>query len=154
MITVDEIKALVKELADTRNLLAELKKPVTAAELKKKDLQAKLAGMLKDLNEKSFECEFGRVTRVANFSVKLPDGERKMEFFEYLKSKGLFEAYATVNYASLNAFYKTERENAIAEAKKNGDAMGALNFSLPGIGEATVFEDIRFMKKGGVDSEE
>lgn len=148
MITIEEVKALVKELADTRILIAELNKPVTAAELKKKELQAKITGLLRDMNEKSYECEFGRVSRVAEFSVKLPQGEDKLKFFEYLKEKGLFEAYATINYASLNAYYKAELESA-----KKGDPLAALNFSLPGIGEATTFETIRFKKKGDTSEE-
>lgn len=148
MITVDAVKALVKELSETRAEIKALESKKTPLEKHKKELEIKLAGLLKEMNEKSFVSEFGRITRITNFSVTLPKGEDKLKFFDYLKAKGLFEAYATINYNSLNSYFKAEFE----EAKKQ-DPLSALNFSLPGIGEAKSFETVQFRKNNETTEE-
>ncbi len=149
MITVEEVKALVQELAETRQILKNIEDNKKPIEKRKGELEIKLAGMLKEMKEKAFVCEYGRITRVTNFSVKLPQGEEKLKFFDYLRQRdGLFDAMATINYQTLNSFFKAEWE----EAKKQ-DPMAALNFSLPGIGEAKSFETIQFRKNNETTEE-
>ena len=65
--------------------------------------------------------------------------EQKEAFFEYLKSRDLFWAYASVNSQALNAFYKAEFDAAMQD--------GDLDFSIPGIDEPDIVETIQMRKK-------
>ncbi len=141
MITVQEIKDAIQRLRDVDNQLKKLDEEKKPLNEEKDGLKAKITLMLREMNEKSFKSEFGTVTRVTDTSVKLPDGENKQIFFEHLKERGVFEAMATINYQTLNAYYNEQRDIAIQE-----DPASALNFELPGIGQAKAFETVKFKK--------
>lgn len=143
MITVQEVKDAIRRLSEVRNELERIEATMKPLKEEKDGLQAKITLMLNEINETSFKTEYGTVSKVTEFTVKLPDGEAKQEFFNYLKERGVFDVMATINYQTLNAYFKEQRELAIEE----GDELAALNFSLPGIGEAKSFETIRFRKK-------
>jgi hypothetical protein len=142
MITAQEIKDAVKRLRDLRESLAKLEEQAKPLNEEKDALQAKLTLMLREINEKSFKCEFGTVTRVTKHTVTLPDGENKQAFFNYLKERGVFEEMATIHHSKLNSYFNEQREIAI----ESGDVDAALNFSLPGIGESKAFETIQLRK--------
>lgn len=142
MITVKEVKDAIARLRVVRaeiDLLEEQKKPLNE---EKDKLQSSITAMLKEMGEKSFSCEYGTVSKVTEYTVTMPQGEAKEKFFNFLRERGVFESLATVNYQTLNAYYKEQWELA-----KQGDPMEAMNFSLPGIGEPKSFETIRFRKK-------
>ncbi len=146
MITIQEVKSAIKRLDELDADLDVHAKATKILNEEKTALKAHITGMLKEMNEKTFKSEFGTVTKVTDFSVKMPQGEDKEKFFNYLKERGAFESLVSVNYQTLNSYYKEQKELAVAAAKANGDAMAALNFSLPGIGEPKSFETIRFTK--------
>lgn len=143
MITVNEIKETIQRLAVVRDEIEKLEEQKKPLNEEKDGLQAKLTLMLKEIGEDSFKSEFGTVSKITELTVTLPKGEEKQKFFNYLKERGVFEEIATINHQTLNAYYKEQRELAI----ENGDGMAALNFSLPGIGQAKSFETIRFRRK-------
>ena len=142
MITVAEIESLAKQLADKRNLIEELEKPVTQANKEKAELEAKIALALTEMGKDSYKSEYGTVSKVVKWRVNLPQGEDKLKFFEFLRERGMFETMATINSNSLNSFYLEQWEIA-----KKDDPMAALNFSLPGIGEPKSHDSISFRKK-------
>jgi len=142
MITVADIEALVKTLAEKRLECEELKKPLTKANEELEAIEQKLVEALDEVGKDSYKSESGTVTRVNKWRVNLPQGEDKLKFFEFLKERNLFEGMATVNSNSLNAFFMEEWENA-----KKGDPMAALNFSLPGIGEPKAYKTLSFRRK-------
>lgn len=141
MITVQEVKDAIKRLREVDSAIEQLKEAAKPLNEEKTALKAQITLMLREMNEKSFKSEFGTVTRVTDVSVTLPKGENKLKFFEYLKERGVFEDMATINYQSLNAYYKEQRELAMRE-----DPMAGLNFELPGIGQANAFETIKLRK--------
>lgn len=141
MITVQEVKDAIKRLREVDSAIKQLEEAAKPLNEEKTALKAQITLMLREMNEKSFKSEFGTVTRVTDVSVTLPKGENKLKFFEYLKERGVFEDMATINYQSLNAYYKEQRELAMRE-----DPMAGLNFELPGIGQANAFETIKLRK--------
>jgi len=75
-----------------------------------------------------------------NTSVTTPKTtEDKEQLFEYLRSKGIFNEFVSVNSQTLNSLYK----NLASEAAINGD----LDFRLPGVGEPTSYTTLK-LKKG------
>lgn len=142
MITVKEIKDAISELHAVDIELDTLAAKVKKLNEEKSGLKAKLTLLLKEVGERNFTCELGTVTKITDYSVKMPAGDDKQKFFEFLKERGVFDELATINYQTLNAYYKEQWEIA-----KQEDAASALNFSLPGIGELKAFETIKFRKK-------
>lgn len=141
MITVQEVKDAIKRLREVDTQIKQIEESAKPLKEEKDSLKGRITLMLREMNEKSFKSEFGTVSRVTEVTVTLPTGEDKQKFFEHLKDKGIFEAMATVNYQSLQAYYREQREIAIQE-----DPASALNFELPGIGQAKAFETIRLNK--------
>lgn len=142
MITVKEIKDAVFALRSVDLEIDKLSEQLKKLNEEKSGLKSKLTLMLKECGEKNFTCELGTITKVTDYSVSMPQGEAKQKLFDFLRERGVFESLATVNYQTLNAYYKEQWELA-----KKEDPMAALNFSLPGIGEPKSFETIKFRKK-------
>ena len=66
----------------------------------------------------SFKASKGMVYISEKYAVKFPtDLDVKAQLFQYLKDRGAFDAMWSINYATLNAFFKQEVERA----KENGE---------------------------------
>jgi hypothetical protein len=120
---------------ETEQLDLELKK-------KKKDLETIQYEILKMMEAseidsfKAFGFTFFPKTLE---SVKVPkDDDAKRELFEFLKEKGLYDDYVTVNSQSLNSLFKALNE----EAAQNG----ILDFSIPGLEEPTISTKLSMRK--------
>lgn len=99
---------------------------------------------LKELNRNEYDTPIGKLKISEKWHVNLPDTDlAKLEFFEWLKSQGIFEKYATINSRSLQSLYKAEMENA----KERGE--DPLTFSLPGIPAPKLYEQTDFKSKKG-----
>lgn len=136
-------------VADLDGLILEIKKKydeVEAADRIKKDLNIELgslkgraAAYLNELKRSSYESAIGKIEAVKEERVNLPESlPDKMAFFDYLKEKGMFENYATVNSNSLNAYYKRERATWI---KDGNDPM---MFTLPGVPAPKSLDKLEF----------
>jgi hypothetical protein len=138
-VTLSDLKGLVAELRDVRSQKDGLNAQLSELEKNKKRLEDKIIPILEQSNLTSFNCEFGRVTRSARFSVKFPkdDQEKKAALRAYLDSKGIFDDSWTFNHQSLNSFYKEELEAAAAR--------GDEDFEIPGL-EATTDVTLSFTK--------
>jgi hypothetical protein len=142
-VTVEEVENLCKSIAEKRLIIDEEKSKLTEKNKELDELEAKAVRYLEDLGKKSYKSEHGTVSITEKWRVNLPQtDEDKMAFFEYLRQKGLFEKYATVNSNSLNSYFIAEWE-----AIKQSDPEAALNFRLPGICEPKLHKDISFRKK-------
>jgi len=101
---------LVQSYADQRQAVDDV-----AAELKKQEeklhkMDSKLIEYLEALGRSSYDSPYGKISRETRYSVKLPQGDDKTKFFEYLKSKGAFEDMVHMNSRTLQTFYRTEME--------------------------------------------
>lgn len=104
-----------------------------------KEIQNKIMEIMKDQQITSLKHARGTVIMNARFTVKTPkEKEDKEAFFEYLKSKGMYDDMVSVNSQTLNSWYKEEMEAAKRE--------GNFGFKIPGIGDPTAFEYISFRK--------
>lgn len=142
-ITISEVEALVKSMADKRIEVENLKRPYSQACTELEEIEQKVVGTLKELGKDNYKSEYGTVTRVNQWRFNLPKTpEDKAAYFEFLKGKGVFEGMATVNANTHNSFCKEEWN-----AAKERDPIEALNFRIPGIEEAKVYETLSFRKK-------
>lgn len=101
-------------------------------------IEAKLVAYLKVLCRKEYKHPRGTVKIVNKWRVNGPQTDAdKAQLFAWLKERGIYDKYATVNVASLNALYLAEWE-----ALKKTDPAAALTFSMPGIGDPKLFESL------------
>lgn len=102
------------------------------------EIEARLLAALEENNLKSFKSEYGDVGAREKASVKIPQGENREVFFNYLREKGDFDALITVNSQTLNGWYKIEAE----KAREAGQF-----FFVPGL-EIPITSKTLYMKKG------
>ena len=74
-----------------------------------------------------------------SMSVKTPKTlEEKEEFFNYLRSQGVFNELVSVNSRTLNSFYKSMAEKAAED--------GVLDFKMPGIEEPVPYTKLKMRR--------
>lgn len=140
--TVAEFEAFLKSIVEQRKKKEELQAQLKIEQEKYEELQAKALVYMKQLGKDSYPSSFGTVSVVKTRSVALPKTpEQKQEFFNYLKSKGLFDNMISVNSQTLNSWYRQEHEIAVEEKRVS-------DFKVPGLSEPSVYETIRITKRG------
>lgn len=130
-LTFEELDALVDTLAEKQKAADVVGKELTALNKEIGELKAKASQYLLELERTSYTAKNGwRIERREITSVSMPKNHDDREaFFNYLRERGVYDTYITVNSQSLNAFYKVERE----EAEKRGEDM--VLFHIPGLPE-------------------
>lgn len=139
-VSIEEFDRFLKDLFSQREKLDQIKDNLKSEQETLTKMEAKTLTYLKLLGRENYKSPLGSVGVMKRLSVTLPKTpEEKQAFFEYLKSKNLFDNMISVNSQTLNSWYKQEYEVA-AEEKRLSD------FKIPGIKEPTVFETIRVTK--------
>lgn len=139
-ITVQELDNLVAELFAQREKIDAMEMAVTEENKKLSAMKTKIVAYLKELEREDFKSAAGNVSIRSTWRVNLPKTEEdRAAFFTYLRERGIFDAMVTVNANTLNSFYREEWE----AAQQSGDAM---NFTMPGIGEPKLFEDLNIRR--------
>lgn len=144
-ITVEQLDGLVQEYRAIQECIEEKELELKPMREEKEKIAAKLMGILKTLKKKNYKCEAGTFSIVEKTRVSLPQtDEDKEALFNWLKERGLYHAYATVNSNSINALYNAEFE----QVKKTNDPELIMDFKIPGLGEPKVHEIVSFRRSG------
>src|SRR3990172_12438785 len=115
-ITVEELDNLCWKIKDKRAEIDAKKDELSELNGHLEELSITAVAALKELDRKNFQSKHGTITRKEQWYVNMPkDLNAKRELFEYLKERGVFEDFATVNHNTLNSFFTEEWE--AAEAK-------------------------------------
>lgn len=133
-VTVKDLDGLTAELKalETKKELAETAVKDINKEIAK--IEGRCVQYLKDLDRTDYVSPSGKISIKQKWRVNLPaDDIAKRDLFEHLRTRGIFDKYATVNSASLNALFMSDW----AEAKKRGEGM---EFSMPGIEAPKLYE--------------
>lgn len=143
-----DIKTLtVEEFENLLDSAYSLKLEAEAIDEKKKAKEKELSELSKvimaefeRLDKTSYVGRRSTTVCVQRPTVTLPkEPEKREAFFDFLKKRQIFDDMVTINYQSLNAFYKTEIEQAIEE--------GNHEFKIPGIDEPKIHRYLTFRKK-------
>lgn len=135
-VTVSELDNLCKEIFEQKSKIKEVEDILSTENKKLAELQANATSYLNELDRENYKSDYGTIYVQNVWSWTLPKTEEdKTKFFGYLKDKGLFDKYATVNHAAYNAYLKEE----FAAAKEDGRGM---DFSIPGVPEPTLFKKL------------
>lgn len=139
-ISVKDLDDLVKSIQEARVVKDEIEAQLKEQNKKISALEQQALGYLEDLGREKYQSESGTISKQQQWYFRLPETEEdKMEFFDYLKEKGLFERYATVNSMSYNSYCRKEFEIAVEEGR-------GMSFTLPGVPEPTLNKKLSFRK--------
>lgn len=140
-LTVSEFDEVLKAIADQQLKIDVKEAELTELNKELSRLEGKATNYLNELGRKEYDSPHGKGVIEQKWRVNLPAGDiEKKDFFEYLREKGIFDKYATVNSNSLNSLYMSEWANA----KKEGEGM---TFNMPGIGAPKLFEKFKLKVK-------
>jgi len=138
-ITLSQLDELCLKLAELRGEIDEIKNKKTSLEQQYAEVSDRIITHLTAHKKTKYETASGTFGITRRFSYKVPKTPEDREaFFNYLKSKEVFEDLITVNSQTLNAYAKRELDNAIEE--------GHSDFEIPGIGEPSLYEKITIRK--------
>lgn len=129
MPTVKELDELVESIFAQKKACEEKEKALTEENKKLAALEAKAVAWLDELGREKYQHPLGTIYVNEKWRFSLPQSdEEKLAFFGWLKERGLFDRYATVNANSYNSLLLAEWE----AAKEAGNGM---DFSVPGVPE-------------------
>lgn len=138
-VTVRDLDILAEEIKTRHDIVDGLEEMVKIMNKELSRLEHKAVLVLKDLERDQYDSPHGKMKIEEKWRVNLPETiTDKLEFFEYLKEKGVFETYATVNSNSLQSFYFAEKDSKPAEEQ--------VIFSMPGIPAPKLYEKLRFKR--------
>jgi hypothetical protein len=139
--TVKELDELVEQIFAQREKIEEMDAAVTVENKILAALEKKAADWLDELGRDKFQSPKGTVYVQEKWRFNLPQtDEDKKLFFDWLRAKGIFDKYATVNSNSYNSLLLAEWE----AAKEAGEGM---HFSVPGVPEPK-FNRLLGVRKG------
>jgi hypothetical protein len=140
-VTVADLDKLVQELASLetqKDAQAEITKQINK---EIQGVEGRIVAHLKDLGREDYLSPLGKLSIREKWRVNMPvDDLAKRALFDHLRSRDIFDRYATVNSNSLNALFMRDWE----EAKEKGEGM---TFNMPGIGAPTLYESLDFKLK-------
>jgi hypothetical protein len=121
-VTIDELNKKLEVLFELKAKKDALDDELSVINKELETVKMDVTKILESKGMDGYKGPNGSISWKKELYVNMPDGEDKLEFFNYLKSKGAFEALASVHAARLNAWYREEMNN-------NNDPM----FAVPGI---------------------
>lgn len=136
--SLPEMNALAEEIANLRDRekeLSDAKKKITEAlDLK----ENRVTEILLENNLTSYKAPAGTMYLAFKTSVRQPQGDERVKFYDWLKKEGRFEEMVSVNSMTLNSFYKEQLELA----KETGKS----EFAIPGLTEIKVTPTLNFRR--------
>lgn len=139
-ISVQRLNQMVEQLAQLRAEEETLDLERKKLQMKLDALEGQLMEILEEQGMSSFTAPSGLINLVHKSSVTTPKTlEQKRSLFKYLSDRGVFEELVSVNSQTLNSFYRAEEAMALER--------GEFDFSLPGVGQPSVRNQLRFTRK-------
>jgi hypothetical protein len=140
-VTVEEMDILASQIAEQRSRVAEVEEVLSQQKALLEDLKARGVGYLKELGRENFQAPDGTLYIADVWSITLPKTDQdKSAMLDWMKERGIYEKYVTVNASALKSLYMAEWE--AAQAKGLG-----MEFQIPGVQEPKLYQDLRFRKK-------
>lgn len=140
-VTVAGFRELCLAFLDQRAKKDDATAALKVEETKLRDLEGKLLMHMEETEQEQVHIPGrGKIHTVDRFTVPVPKNmDDKKAFFKHLTERGIFFEMASVNSQTLNSFYKSEMEAAIAR----GDS----DFKLPGIAEPSHIRTLSVRKE-------
>lgn len=142
-VTVEALDQLCQDMFSQREKIRKMDEATSEENKRLASMQSKAIAYLVELDREKYQSPFGTISVKEEWRFRLPETlEDKLDFFEHLKEKGMFDQYATVNANSYNSYLNTEWE----VAKEEGRGM---DFKVPGVPEPTFYRKLNMVVKRG-----
>ena len=135
---VAALQILCQEMLKTKSVIKEYKDEITLLNGQLSKLKAEALAHLEKHELKGFDHGFGKISITEKRSVKILD---KYKFFDWLKSKNMFDDEISVPAATATRIYNEEYERA-----EDAADVSFLTDGIDGLSKPSVFRDIRFLK--------
>jgi len=136
--SLSELQGLCQKMLEIKDTIKEYKDETSLLNGQLSKLKAEAIEHLEKHDLKNFDHGAGKIIISNKKSVKILD---KYKFFDWLKSKDMFEDIISVPAATATRIYNEEYDRA----KDSGD-IDFLTEGIDGLSEPNVFTDIRFLK--------
>jgi transcriptional regulator of heat shock response len=134
-----QLKEMVNELAEKRELYAEEKKRLSEKNQELEELEIGIKRIMEAAGIERFDADTVTVFRKEKTSVRMPKTpEQREALFNYLREQGIFEQLVSINSQTLQSWYKHE-----VEARETAGQVG----NIPGIEDVTTYTDLWIRKK-------
>lgn len=138
--TTKKIEELWEDLLSTRETITQIEEGLKALSEKKTQLEGQIVGLMKDAGISHLKGKNGSLGLTTRRSVAQPETmEQKMQFFDFLREKGIFEEMVSVNSRTLSSFVTAE-----IEAKEKE---GVFGWVPPGLKEPNITQVLSVRKK-------
>lgn len=139
-ISVTALKSLIANLRNLREKYDEAKKVSNEAYEKYREAEALVINAMEATGQKKFSIPgMGTLSVVTKYQVTVPkDIEKKRQIYKYIREhygQDVLDEFRSINYQSLNSFYKQEQEIAESEGR---------DFNLPGVDDPTEKTETRW----------
>lgn len=130
-ITMGEFDTLGLDLLTVDEEIKELEAKLKVLSEKKRGLADKIIYVLQKHDKTNYQIGGKKLIVSQRATVPTPKTEEeKRALFDWLKEKGVYWQYASVNSQALNALYKAERDAAVERQD--------LDFKIPGVGDEQI----------------
>ena len=136
--SIPYIESLCEKLNDLKNTADRQKIELSSTNEQITETEKQILTFLEQNELPRYASKYGTVSTTTRSSVKVPTGENKVLFLEYLKEQGLFDEVVGVNSQWLNGYYRREAEAAIER--------GEFAPAIPGLEEPKVTVAISFRR--------
>lgn len=141
-VAVEDVDFLLERMREKDRKIKELTRLAKRESKVMQRIKFIATSVLKDLNREDYKSPTGSISIRHLLQVRMPQSpERKAELWAWMREKGIYDRYATVQANSLKSLF--EAEMAIAQ-REQGDSFDPVLFALPGMDPATFFDDLKF----------
>lgn len=102
------VEAFLAKKKEVERIEAELISPL---QKEIQEIQSKLIQSFEGNNLKKFSSSVGSVHLITERKVKMPDGDDKIRFVEFLKDRGEWDVFASIHHAKLNSWLNENLES-------------------------------------------
>lgn len=139
-VTVKDLEDLCAQIREQREKEQKARDALKLESQALETLERRFIETLESLGKTSYDTTDARFGISYRSSVRVPQGDDRTRFFDFLKSTGEFDSLITVNSQTLNGWYKQKLESA----KESGEL---LDFKVPGLDEPTLSPVLSVRKK-------
>lgn len=140
-VTIQELESKIQQLFDEDRAVEEATAECDRRKAIANNTKAWLCAFMSEHRKTSYPSTWGTLVRRTRITYAVPKTTSdRLEFFDYLKKKEVFEGLITVHSQTLNSWVKSEADAAAAR--------GDFDFKVPGLGEPSSHEFVSLTRKG------
>lgn len=137
-VTVADLDKLAESIKAQRDKIEQMEAALTVENKALQQMMDSASAYLKELDRENYKAPGGTIYQVKKWQFSLPKtDEGKTAFFQWMKERGIYDQYVSVNHNSFSSLCEQER----AAAEKQGEF-----FNVPGVEQPKLYETTRFRK--------